>query len=101
MSMVKKQFFNVNPSNEFGSLTLSHKFDAKPVHSNKALPKFTLTGGWSEGGKWKNEGIGFNIVQRPKTENVVITPKGKELKQIKNTYLYLFAKHLNQLSETC
>lgn len=83
--MVKKQFFNVNPSNEFGSLTLSHKFDAKPVHSNKALPKFTLTGGWSEGGKWKNEGIGFNIVQRPKTENVVITPKGKELKQIKNT----------------
>jgi len=83
--MAKKQFFNVNPSNEFGALTLSHKFDAKPVHSNKALPKFTLTGGWSEGGKWKNEGIGFNIVQRPKTENVVITPKGKELKQIKNT----------------
>lgn len=83
--MAKKQFFNVDPSNEFGSLTLSHKFDAKPVNSNKALPKFTLTGGWSEGGKWKNEGIAFNIVQRPKTENVVITPKGKELKQIENT----------------
>ena len=76
MSMAKKQFFNINP------FELTHKY--KPKFSNKALPQFSLTGGWTDSGNWRNEGVSFNISTAPKTKNVVITPKGKKLKQIEN-----------------
>ena len=32
------------------------------------------------------EGVSFNITQRPNTKNVVVTPQGKKLKQIKLVY---------------
>lgn len=87
MSMSKKQF-NINP------FDLSHKY--KPIYSNKKLPQFSITGGWSDGGKWNNEGVSFSITQKPNTKNVVVTPQGKKLKQIENkTGIYTTSEWMN------